>query len=306
MVTTPPARMSARLNPESFTFCWAFRIASDLSESARRLSAFGMSTSIHRAKMVRCSPYRPLPYRFSTTKRRPRRTCRLALLKFREQIILRYGTVTRILFASLNQGLMNSEIIGKNILPDDIKFHYLDRTLFVALEIRDNHTAKHCLRVGLLSERVGRALSIDGDDLIMLREAGLFHDIGKIGVPDEILLKPAKLDELEFKVMQSHSELGEQILKAHQSQATAIDAIARAVGHHHERFDGLGYPAGLQKREIPLWSRIIAAADCYDAMTSRRPYHEAMTPDEALKIIKKESGTHFDPDVVEVLASVLA
>ncbi|MGG1947313.1 HD-GYP domain-containing protein [Trinickia sp. NRRL B-1857] len=182
----------------------------------------------------------------------------------------------------------------------------MDRALFVALGERDADTSGHCVRVGLLSESIGRALGVRDDDLITLREAGFAHDIGKIAIPDRVLFKPGPLDAGELKQMQTHSEIGRRILVSQGRRGPAHDRVAEAVLHHHERYDGAGYPSGLKGTGIPLWSRIIAVADCFDAVTTARPYHDAMPMNSALDLIAAGSGSHFDPDVVRAFVALPA
>lgn len=183
---------------------------------------------------------------------------------------------------------------------------HVDRALFVALGERDADTSGHCVRVGLLSESIGRALGVRDDDLITLREAGFAHDIGKIAIPDRVLFKPGPLDAGELKQMQTHSEIGRRILVSQGRRGPAHDRVAEAVLHHHERYDGAGYPSGLKGTGIPLWSRIIAVADCFDAVTTARPYHDAMPMNSALDLIAAGSGSHFDPDVVRAFVALPA
>ncbi|WP_233217570.1 HD-GYP domain-containing protein [Trinickia dabaoshanensis] len=183
---------------------------------------------------------------------------------------------------------------------------HVDKALLVALDERDADTSGHCLRVGLLAESLGRALGVRDDELGSLREAGFAHDIGKIAIPDRVLFKPGALDESEFRQMQTHSAIGERILASQGPQGPAHDRISEAVLHHHERFDGAGYPSGLKASDIPFWARIIAVADCFDAVTMTRPYHDPMPADNALDLIVAGSGTHFDPDVVSAFVTLMS
>jgi diguanylate cyclase (GGDEF)-like protein len=170
-----------------------------------------------------------------------------------------------------------------------------------ALEERDRYTGEHSESVVDLTARVGEALAINADEIEQVRTAALLHDIGKVGVPDEILHKPGKLDEREWEIMRQHPVIGERILRA----IPGFGAIARMVRHEHERWDGGGYPDGLTGNAIPVGSRIILACDAYHAMTSDRPYRKAMPHAHAMKELTGNAGTQFDPDVVQALVGYL-
>jgi diguanylate cyclase (GGDEF)-like protein len=170
-----------------------------------------------------------------------------------------------------------------------------------ALEERDRYTGEHSESVVDLTGRVGDALAISGEEIGQIRTAALLHDIGKLGVPDEILHKPGKLDEREWEIMRQHPVIGERILRA----IPGFGAIARMVRHEHERWDGGGYPDRLAGTAIPVGSRIILACDAYHAMTSNRPYREAMPHAEAMAELTANAGTQLDPDVVEALVGYL-
>ncbi len=154
----------------------------------------------------------------------------------------------------------------------------------------------HCERVSAISHQIGEALNLRQDDLNELTMAGMFHDIGKISIPDVILEKTGKLSLEEFEIIKNHTEIGYQILRAaDQYSDFAIHALS-----HHERWDGLGYPQGLKGEQIPLYSRIIGVADAFEAMTAERPYKKAMTTEEAKKELTRCSGSQFDPEIVKV------
>ena len=129
-----------------------------------------------------------------------------------------------------------------------------------------------------------------------LKLLALLHDTGKLGIPDEILLKPGSLNAQEWEVMKTHSEKGYHIA----SSIPEIISIAQAILHHHEHWDGKGYPYGLHGEDIPLLSRMISIVDAFDVMTHDRPYHHAITPDEALEEIRSCAGSQFDPELAEV------
>jgi diguanylate cyclase (GGDEF)-like protein len=170
-----------------------------------------------------------------------------------------------------------------------------------ALEERDRYTGEHSESVVDLTARVGDALALSADDIEQIRTAALLHDIGKVGVPDEILHKPGKLDEREWEIMRQHPVIGERILRA----IPGFGAIARMVRHEHERWDGGGYPDGLVGTAIPMGSRIILACDAYHAMTSDRPYRKAMPHSDAMAELTGNAGTQLDPDVVQALVGYL-
>jgi len=172
--------------------------------------------------------------------------------------------------------------------------------LLEALREKDEYTAGHCARVADLAEAIGRALNIPEEDLRSLHNAGLLHDVGKIGIPDGVLLKRGGLDAHEWEIMRTHSARGERILMAQSIAGGAVlDAVIKAVRHHHEHIDGSGYPDGLAGEEIPFWSRILLVADSYDAMTTPRSYHQAFSHDKAMEIMGHGVGTRSDPLIFE-------
>lgn len=169
--------------------------------------------------------------------------------------------------------------------------------LGLALEHRDLETAGHTERVVALSVRLGEALGLSQTELEALRQGAYLHDIGKLAVPDAILLKPGKLSACEWEVMCSHTVKGYEI-------ASKIPTLSRGalevIRHHHERWDGLGYPDGLQGEAIPLGARVFAVCDVFDALTSERPYKRAWTEAKALGEIGAQAGRQFDPHVAQV------
>ena len=171
-----------------------------------------------------------------------------------------------------------------------------------ALDLRDHGTENHSQRVVELTVHIARKLGVKEADLIHIRRGALLHDIGKMGVPDRILLKPGKLSAEEWEIMRKHPVYAYEMLSPIRHLRQAIDIPYC----HHERWDGNGYPNGLKGEEIPLAARIFAVVDAWDALTSDRPYRKALSWSEAMEIIRSESGTHFDPQIVDLLEQSLA
>jgi HD-GYP domain-containing protein (c-di-GMP phosphodiesterase class II) len=167
--------------------------------------------------------------------------------------------------------------------------------LAAAVEARDAYTGGHVERVRLWSVAVGRVLGWQADELRQLEFGAVLHDIGKIGVPDAILLKPGPLDEQEWLSMRRHPEIGAQLMK----RAAFLDGASAGAEFHHERYDGKGYPRGLAGDAIPIVARVVAVADAYDAMVTTRPYRAALPEDAAMKELRRGAGTQFDPLMVE-------
>ena len=170
-----------------------------------------------------------------------------------------------------------------------------------AVEARDKQTGRHSLRVAVYSMLIAAELGFDADELENIRQIGLLHDIGKIGVPDSILSKPKKLTEEEYNIMKTHVDIGGEILK----DFTHIKNVADGAKYHHERYDGKGYNTGLKGEEIPLTARIIGLADAFDAMTSNRVYRKAISMDHVIDELKKGKGTQFDPSLVDILLGLI-
>jgi diguanylate cyclase (GGDEF)-like protein/putative nucleotidyltransferase with HDIG domain len=170
-----------------------------------------------------------------------------------------------------------------------------------ALEERDRYTSDHSESVVDLAAKIGEILALDSAQVARVRTAALLHDIGKVGVPDDILHKQGPLDDREWEIMRQHPVIGERILRAF----PGMGAVARAVRHEHERWDGNGYPDGLAGEEIPIEARIILACDAYHAMVSDRPYRKAMSDSDAMRELTDNAGSQFDPQVVEALVGYL-
>ncbi|MFN3568315.1 MAG: HD domain-containing phosphohydrolase [Caldimicrobium sp.] len=167
-----------------------------------------------------------------------------------------------------------------------------------AAEYRDEHTGNHIQRMAHYAVIIGSHLGLSNEALDVLRYAAPLHDIGKLGIPDAILLKPGPLTPKEWEIMKTHTIIGANILKG--SKIKYLKAAEKIALYHHERWDGTGYPLGLKGTKIPLFARIVALADEFDALTTDRPYRKALSLEEAFSIIKKGQGSHFDPELVEI------
>jgi len=161
------------------------------------------------------------------------------------------------------------------------------------LDLKDLNTGVHSTRLAEWAVRIGRDLGLDDECLRDLEAAAILHDIGKIGVPDAILRKPAKLTDEEYAVIKKHPEYGWAVLRA----VPGFERVSLFVLHHHEAFNGTGYPAGLRGDEIPIGSRIVSVMDSFDAMVSSRPYRKGLPLDEAIRRLEADMGKQFDPIV---------
>ncbi|HEY4097645.1 MAG TPA: HD domain-containing phosphohydrolase [Baekduia sp.] len=178
------------------------------------------------------------------------------------------------------------------------------RRLARAAEWRDEDTGEHVERIGRLSEKLALAAGLSPTEAETLRHAAVLHDVGKIGVPDRVLLKPGKLDAEEWAIMKTHAEIGASMLAGSDSPLVQLgESIART---HHERWDGTGYPAGLRGEEIPLAGRICAICDVFDALRSRRPYKDSWSFDQVLTELAAQRGRHFDPRLVDLFLALAA
>ena len=174
--------------------------------------------------------------------------------------------------------------------------------LSMAAEYKDEDTGTHIQRMSHYSAAVARSLKLDNNTVETILYAAPMHDVGKIGIPDLILLKPDKLDPLEWEIMKQHTIIGARILKGSDAEFIRMgEGIAKT---HHEKWDGSGYPAGLKGNGIPIAGRIVAIADVFDALTSKRPYKDPFSVEKSFAIIKEGRGTHFDPDVVDAFFAV--
>ncbi len=166
-----------------------------------------------------------------------------------------------------------------------------------AAEFRDPETGAHILRMAHYSQLIAKKLGLPPDEQELLLEAAPMHDIGKVGITDNILLKPGRLDAAEFEIMKQHAAFGYELLK--NSNSRVLQAGAEIALGHHEKYDGSGYPQGLKGEAIPIFSRIVAVADVFDALTSERPYKKAWSLEQAVDFLNAGSGTHFDPQCVQ-------
>jgi len=187
---------------------------------------------------------------------------------------------------------------------DKIKQTSLDTAfrLAQAVESRDGVTGTHIKSTGYYAAAIARVMGLPPQDVELGLYAIPMHDIGKIGIPDRILLKPGPLDPEEWKIMKLHTTIGGRILSNSDSQV--IQMAEQIALTHHEKWDGSGYPDGLKGSQIPLWGRIAAIVDVFDALTNNRPYKKALPVDQSLDILKKGTGTHFDPEVSEAFFSI--
>lgn len=191
------------------------------------------------------------------------------------------------------------------IRAEDLQRTHLEliRRLGRAAEYKDNETGLHVMRMSHASRRIALQLGFSNafaDDLLNVAP---MHDIGKIGIPDHILLKPGRLDEDELVIMRAHPTIGASILA--NSSSPLIELAHSVALYHHEKWDGTGYPHGLKGEDIPIEARIVAVADVFDALTSKRPYKEAWSAERALAEMNAQKGRHFDPKVVDALVACL-
>lgn len=195
--------------------------------------------------------------------------------------------------------LDRSEIIDTNniITPDNELYHEFVECISSALDARDPYTGDHSRRVSDTATLLAKMLGLSDDEIQEIHIAAHLHDIGKIGIPDSVLLKPGRPDDEEWKMMKRHPQIGADIL----AKSPRFSRISAIILHHHERYDGKGYPFGAKEQEIPLGSRIIAVCDSIDAMASARAYRKALPLDTVYEEIEKNIGLMYDPDVAKKL-----
>lgn len=177
------------------------------------------------------------------------------------------------------------------------------RRLSKAAEFRDNETARHIERMSRYCELIARKVGLDHQHVELIRMASPLHDIGKIGTPDQILLKPGRLESHEFEIMKQHAQIGYKILTG--SGSDLLELAATIAWTHHERVDGSGYPRGLRREDIPIEGRIAAVADVFDALTSTRVYKAAMSNERSIQILEEGRGSHFDPAMLDAFLDSL-
>lgn len=186
---------------------------------------------------------------------------------------------------------------------EEARIEILER-LAIAAEYRDDNTGQHAQRVGRTAAVLARGFGLPQAEVELIRRAAPLHDIGKIGIPDGILLKPGSLTPEEFDIMKSHTTIGARILAG--SRFPLLQLAAAIALSHHERWDGRGYPRGLPGEEIPLAGRLVAVADAFDAMTSDRPYRKALSWDEVWRLLADGAGTQWDERLIRTFAAIMA
>lgn len=221
------------------------------------------------------------------------------------EILLRVKNLlqTRLLYLELQteRDLLEGRVQDRTAEVVEARNEVLERLALVA-EYRDDATGAHTQRVALMVERIAVAMGLRHCEAELIGRAALLHDLGKVGIPDEILLKPGRFTEEEYSEIKRHSRIGGDILQG--SKSELLQRAEQIARFHHERWNGTGYE-GLSGEAIPLEARITAIADVYDALISERPYKEAWNPEAAVAEIERLSGTHFDPDAVEAFLKVV-
>lgn len=175
------------------------------------------------------------------------------------------------------------------------------KSLVTSIQVRDHYTEEHSARVSEMAVKICGRLNLTSSEAESMRIASLLHDIGKISIPDDVLLKPGSLTVEEFQVIKQHSVIGDHIL----SHVVLLDKERRIIRHHHERWDGKGYPDGISGKEIPLLSRVLTVADSFDAMISDRPYRKGLSPARAIEELEKGKNSQFDGEIVDIFRDVL-
>lgn len=191
---------------------------------------------------------------------------------------------------------------GRNYLNEKTKMY--EESMYALIDMvekRDSYTAGHSQRVAEYSKMLVMAMGYNSDDVDFIYKAGMLHDIGKIEIPDAILLKPDKLNEMEYSLIKRHSTASYELLSRE-----PFSLLSTVVLHHHERYDGKGYPNGLKAEQIPFFSQVITVADAFDAMTTNRAYRKSLSREEALAILEEESGKQFHPFIVKIAKEVFA
>ncbi len=224
----------------------------------------------------------------------------------REEVLLRVRNILEVRMLH-NQLREQKDHLEEKVLERTQQLYSTQIKLIDSLaktaEYRDSHSGSHVFRISQYAYLVARELGLTQEECELLQQASPMHDMGKIAIPDQVLLKCGGLDDEEWQTVKTHPEIGAKILGAHDSKLMQIAAtIART---HHERWDGSGYPAGLKGEEIPLYSRIVAVCDVFDALTSDRPYRESWKVSKALNYLRENAGHQFDPEVVASFERVI-
>ncbi len=267
---------------DGLQFLEAFRALPDrASVPVIMITADTQSDVRHRALQMSANDFLTKPV--DKTELRARVTNLLALRKAQKQL------ASRAAWLAEEVRKATREIVAR----EREAIHRLSR----AAEYRDPETGAHLLRLSHYAGLLAANLGLDHAQQELIRDAAPMHDIGKVGIPDAILLKPGKLDADEMEIMRKHPRIGADILE--NSKSPLLQIAATISLSHHEKYDGSGYPQGLKGEDIPLYGRIIAVADVFDALTSARPYKPAWEIDKAVALIKEGSGTHFDPKCVD-------
>lgn len=214
-----------------------------------------------------------------------------------KELVVRLERVSRERIARARQADMNRALA---IAHQELQSAYLDtiNRLVLAAEYKDEDTADHIIRMSRYCELLANKYGMASREVKNIRFAAPMHDIGKIGIPDHILMKPGKLTRDEFETMKSHTTIGASILK--NSQSEVLQLAETIALFHHEKWDGSGYPRGLSGQAIPIAGRIVGLVDVFDALTTRRPYKKPYPVDVACEIIEKERGRHFDPSITDI------
>ena len=198
---------------------------------------------------------------------------------------------------------LEQKVLARTAELETARLDVLER-LAMASEYRDTTTGEHTQRVGVLSARLAERLGLPPDEVELILRAAPLHDVGKIGIPDDILLKPGKLSPDEWIVMKSHVELGTRLLARGNSQVVQLAELIALT--HHERWDGSGYPRGLKGNDIPVVGQVVAVADVFDTLVNQRPYKKAWDLEEAISEIRAGRGTWFSPRVVDAFLEIVA
>jgi response regulator RpfG family c-di-GMP phosphodiesterase len=193
--------------------------------------------------------------------------------------------------------------LENKMLYESLYVNVLDtfKALIASIQVRDQYTEDHSLRVTKQSVFLAKELGCSRGEIESMKIAGSLHDLGKVAIPDNVLLKPDRLTKAEYEIIKQHPDIGESILKP----VAIFERERTIIRHHHEHWNGKGYPAGLSGEEIPLLSRILAITDTFDAITNNRPYRQALSVETAIEEIKKNRGTQFDPSVADHFLRIL-